>query len=142
MSTCVFCDIASGTSPASIVYQDDAILAFMDITPVNLGHILIVPRKHATYVAEMDEEVGKSLFKVTMRIEQAIRNSDVRCEGINLYLADGVAAGQEIYHVHMHVFPRFMGDSFRIFSGGVASLSRRELDGIAASIRSAYQSLF
>ena len=141
MSACIFCDIAAGEAPASIIYQDDAVLAFMDILPVNLGHVLVVPRKHATYMAEMDEAVGLSLFRVTMRIEQAIRNSDVRCEGINLYLADGVAAGQEIYHVHMHVFPRFIGDYFTVFSGRGISPSRQQLDGIAASIRSAYQLL-
>ncbi len=141
MSTCVFCDIVAGISSASVIYQDDAILAFMDTAPVNLGHILIVPRKHATYMADMDEAVGMHLFRVTMRIGQAIRNSSVRCEGINLYLADGAVAGQEIYHLHMHVFPRFKGDSFKVVSGGAAYPSRRELDEIATSIRSAYQSL-
>jgi histidine triad (HIT) family protein len=142
MSACIFCDIVAGEAPASVIYQDDVVLAFMDITPVNLGHILVVPRKHATYMADMDEAVGMSLFQVTMRIGQAIRNSSVRCEGINLFLADGAAAGQEIYHLHMHVFPRFTGDHFRIFAGGAASPSRMELDEIATSIRSAYQSLF
>ncbi len=141
MSACIFCDIAAGEAPASVIYQDDSVLAFMDITPVNLGHVLIVPRKHATYMAEMDEAVGAHLFRTTMRIGQAIRNSSVRCQGINLYLADGAVAGQQIYHLHMHVFPRFAGDSFRVFSGWPLTPSRRELDEIAASIRSAHQSL-
>ena len=107
MSSCVFCDIVEGSAPASVVYQDDVAVAFMSIGPVNPGHLMVVPRRHASALADLDETTGAHLFRVTMRMAGAIRRSGVRCEGINLFLADGEAAFQEIPHVHMHVFPRF-----------------------------------
>jgi histidine triad (HIT) family protein len=139
MSDCIFCDIVTGEIPASVVYEDDVVMAFMDIRPVNSGHTLIIPKQHFTYMAEMDEETGAHLFKVTMRVERAIRNSGVRCEGTNLFLADGEAAFQEVFHLHMHVFPRFKGDPFKIDADWNVRPPRDELDRIAASIRGAYE---
>ncbi|UCB43509.1 MAG: HIT family protein [Dehalococcoidales bacterium] len=141
MSDCVFCDIVAGTAPASIVYQDDVVIAFMDIRPVNPGHLVVIPREHSTSLAEMDEETGMYLFSVTMRLAQAVRDSGVKCEGINLFVADGEAAGQEIFHLHILVFPRFKNDSFRVNVDWSVQPSRDELDEIAARISRAYQSL-
>ena len=142
MSDCVFCDIVAGKAPASIVYQDDVVLAIMDIRPVNPGHVVVMPKKHIAYMADMDEGTGMHLFRIAMRVEQAIRNSGVRCEGANLFLADGEAAGQEVFHLHILVFPRFKDDSFRVKADWSVNPSRKELDGIAARIRSTYESLF
>jgi histidine triad (HIT) family protein len=138
---CVFCEIAEGRSPASIIYEDDVVMAIMDIGPINPGHAMVIPRRHFAYMADMDEATGMHLFKVTMRLQQAIRNSSVRCEGINLFLADGEAAFQEILHLHMHVFPRFKGDPFTIDADWSVHPPREELDRIAADIREAYESL-
>lgn len=141
MSDCVFCGIIAGDVPSGIVYQDDVVLAFMDINPVNSGHVLVVPRQHAPYLADMDEETGAHLFRVTMRIAQAIRSSGVKCEGINLFLADGEAAFQDVFHTHMHVFPRFKGDAFKIDADWSIHPPRFELDDVATKIRTAYESL-
>jgi histidine triad (HIT) family protein len=84
----------------------------MDITPVNSGHLLVVPIKHATYLADLDPQAGGALFNVAQRLSSAVRKSGLRAEGINLLLADGEAAGQEVFHVHLHVLPRFLGDGF------------------------------
>jgi len=138
MSDCVFCDIVGGKFPVSTVYEDDVVAAFMDISPVNPGHVLALPKRHFPYMADMDERTGAHLFKVTMRVAQAIRQSGVRCEGINLFLADGEAAFQEVFHLHMHVFPRFEGDPFKIDADWSVKPSREELDKIAAKIRAAY----
>ena len=135
---CVFCEIVAGESPASVVYADDLALAIMTIGPVNPGHVLVLPKRHAAYLADLDEETGGHLFKVTMRVAEAIRQSGVLCEGINLFLADGEAAFQEVFHVHLHVFPRFPGDPFRLDADWSAKPSRAELDHIAAQIRGAY----
>ena len=81
------------------------------------------------------------LLKITTRIEQAIRNSGVTCEGINLFLADDEAAFQDVFHLDMHVFPRFKGDSFKVDAGWSIKPSRKELDEIAARIRGACQLL-
>ena len=142
MSDCVFCDIVAGSAPASIVYRDDVVIAFMDITPINPGQVVVIPKKHLTYLAELDEATGMHLFKITMQLAQAIRKSGVKCEGINLFVADGEAAGQEVFHFHMLVIPRFKADSFKIHVDWSAAPPRDELDEIAARIQAAYQSIF
>lgn len=138
MTTCVFCDIVRGEAPASIVHADDVALAIMTIGPVNPGHVLVLPRRHAAFLADLDEETGMHLFKIAMRLAAAIRRSNVRCEGINLFLADGEAAFQEVFHVHLHVVPRFAGDTFQIDADWSATPSRAELDADAAELRRAY----
>jgi histidine triad (HIT) family protein len=132
---CVFCAIVAGESPASIVHEDDDTLAFMTIGPVTLGHLMVIPKRHAPYLADLDEETGAQIFVVAMRLAQALRASGLRCEGINLFLADGEAAFQEIFHVHLHVFPRFAGDSFRIDADWSVKPTRAELDEVAAQVR-------
>ena len=139
MSDCVFCNIVAGNGPASTVYEDGIVIAFMTIGPVNPGHVLVVPKSHIDYMADMDEEIGAHLFKVSMRIERARRKSGIRCEGTNLFLADGEAAGQDVFHLHMHVFPRFKGDSFKLDADFSAKPSREELDDIAGLLRRNYE---
>ena len=137
VTSCIFCDIVSGSSPASIVYADDQVMAFMDIQPVNAGHLLIVPRTHAAFLSEMDRETGGHMFRTAMRLAEAVRQSDVRCEGINLFLADGESAGQEVFHVHLHLIPRFRGDGFGFRFGPEYSRlpDRAALDELAERIR-------
>ena len=137
MEDCVFCRIVKGVAPESVVYADGKVLAFMDIQPVNPGHVLIIPKVHASGLSDLDEETGVHLFKVGMRIAGAVKRSGVKCEGVNLLLSDGRAAFQEIFHVHLHVIPRFEGDNLRISFERKYSLrpERSELDRIAARIR-------
>jgi len=137
MNRCVFCRIVEGTAPASIVYADEKVVGFMDIQPINPGHVLVIPRKHVPQLSELDEETGAHIFKVAMRIAKALRRSGVKCEGINLFLADGEAASQDVFHVHLHVIPRFKGDNFEIRISLDYGLkpSRKELDEIAGKIR-------
>jgi histidine triad (HIT) family protein len=135
MADCVFCGIVEGKLPASLVYEDAVALAFMDIRPINTGHVLVIPRSHFALMSGMDEETGAHLFRVAMRVQEGIRRSGVRSEGINLFLADGEAAGQEVFHVHLHVFPRYAGDGFKIEYDWSVQPPREELDEVAASIR-------
>lgn len=86
----------------------------MDIAPVNPGHALIVPRLHAAGLADLPEELGMHLFRVAQRTAAAIRSTAITCEDVNLFLADGEAAFQDVFHVHLHVIPRFSGDQFKI----------------------------
>jgi histidine triad (HIT) family protein len=139
MESCVFCRIVKGVTPADVVYSDDNVLAFMDIQPVNPGHVLAIPKAHAAGLSDLDEGTGGHMFKVAMRVAEGIGKSGVRCEGVNLLLSDGEAAFQEIFHVHLHVIPRFKGDGFGIRFGRQYGLrpDRRELQGIAARIREA-----
>jgi diadenosine tetraphosphate (Ap4A) HIT family hydrolase len=100
---CIFCQIIDGKAEVSTAYEDDTVIAIMTIGPINPGHMMVIPRKHFASMRDMDEDTGMHLFKITLRMEQAIRNSGVRCEGINLFLADGEAALQDVFHLHMHV---------------------------------------
>jgi histidine triad (HIT) family protein len=142
MSNCIFCEIITGKASASIVYQDDLVITIMDIRPVNPGHLMVIPKQHVAYMDEMDENTGMHLFRIAMRLEQSIRRSGVRCEGINLFLADGEAASQEIFHLHLHIFPRFKGDSFKIDADWSVNPSRQELDEVAKKINKAYTLLW
>lgn len=117
MDHCIFCEILAGRQPASLVYRDDLVMAFMDIQPVTPGHVLVVPNRHTDDLSGLEAEDGARLFQVGQKIAAALRRSGLRCEGVNFFLADGEAAGQEVFHVHLHVFPRFRGDGFGLRFG-------------------------
>jgi histidine triad (HIT) family protein len=141
MSECVFCDLVAGEGEASVVYEDERLLGFMDLHPVNPGHVLLVPKEHATSMAEVDEETGAHVFTTAMRMQQAIRASGIRCEGINVFVADGEAAFQDVFHFHLHVIPRFDGDPFKIHANS-REAPRADLDRVAADIRTSYEELW
>jgi histidine triad (HIT) family protein len=136
MSDCLLCRLAAGEAEVSVVHEDERTVTFMDIQPVVSGHMLVVPRRHAAYLADLDEEDGAQLFRVARLAAAALRDSTLRCEGVNFFLADGEAAGQEIFHVHLHVFPRFAGDGFGLrFPADYSVRARGELDQAAAALR-------
>ena len=136
MNRCLFCEIVGGRSPSSVVFRDGRCIAFMDIQPVNPGHLLVVPIEHAATLSDLDEDVGAHVFRVAQRLAGALRASGIRCEGINLFLADGEAAGQEVFHVHLHVLPRFYGDGFGLRFGPnyTNKPDRQELEAAAQRV--------
>lgn len=138
MSDCIFCDIIRGQVEASFLHQDPSISVFMDIKPITPGHILVVPNGHASCLMELSATTGAYMFKAAQRLAAAIRSSGLQCEGINFFLADGKAAGQEILHVHLHVFPRFKNDGFRLRFAGYKP-TRSDLDTAAEKIRNQTQ---
>jgi histidine triad (HIT) family protein len=142
MEECVFCQIVRGESPASVFYEDDLVLGFLSIGPVTEGHAMIIPKQHAAYLADLDEETGRHMWTITQRTAAALRKAEVKCEGVNLFLADGEAAFQEIFHVHMHVFPRYTGDSFGLVADWENRPPRAELDRVALQIQQAYERLW
>jgi histidine triad (HIT) family protein len=117
MSDCIFCKILSGQLPASFVYRDEICAAFMDIQPVTPGHTLIVPNQHAAHLADLDGATLAHMAQTAQTVAASLRKSGLQCEGVNLFLADGEAAGQEVFHVHLHVLPRFVGDGFGLKFG-------------------------
>ncbi len=137
---CVFCEIIAGRAEPSLVYEDDHVIAFMDIRPLTPGHLLVVPRSHADDLEALDEDLGTHLFRAGHRLARALRRSGLPCEGVNLFLADGEAAFQEVCHVHLHVLPRTHGDGFRI-NAAWRRPGRRELDVAAAQVRQAIRML-
>jgi histidine triad (HIT) family protein len=108
---CIFCQIISKKSPAFIIYEDDSVLAFMTNRPVNEGHTLIVPKKHYENIYEIPEDENAYLYKVVKRVAVAVRDS-MAAEGIRLVQNNGLAAGQVIFHYHVHVIPLKLGEGF------------------------------
>ena len=136
MDPCVFCKIVSGEIPSTKVYEDDLVLSFMDINPINLGHLLVIPKKHSRLVRDMDPKTSAHLFDVSQKISSAMRLSGINCEGINFLINDGRSAGQEVEHVHMHLIPRFSGDKFKVsFISSIERPKREVLDEISKKIK-------
>ena len=135
---CIFCKIVRREAPASIVDEDDRTLSFLDIRPLNPGHVLVIPKAHAA-LADLKPALGGRLFERAMAAAAALRRTGLRCEGVNVHVADGEAAGQEIFHVHLHVFPRYRGDGLglRVGPNYGRIADRKELDAIAAQLRAA-----
>jgi len=136
---CIFCAILVGDAPASFLYQDDIVVAFMDIRPVRPGHLLVVPRRHAELIPELDDAVLATMWSVATRLNRALRAGAPSVEAVSVYVADGEAAGQEIPHAHIHLIPRHADDGFgfRFPPGYGAQPARAELEVIADRIRSA-----
>ena len=139
LSSCEFCEIVAGRTPASVIHRDDDCLAFMDIRPVTAGHLLVVPIEHATHLADLDPAEGGALFTLAQRLAAAIRHSDLKPDGMTLHLADGEVAGPEIFHVHLHVIPRYRGDGFglKLPPGYGPHADRERLNRDAAAIAKA-----
>ena len=136
---CVFCLLIAGELEASVVYQDRRSVALMDIQPVTSGHVLVMPRTHGPSLADLDPDDGAQMFRVAQLAAAALRHSGLRCEGVNLFLADGAAAGQDVFHVHLHVFPRFEGDGFGLrLPPDYEVRPRDELDAAASALREAW----
>ena len=138
---CVICQLVNEEIEVTKVYEDNLVIAVMDIQPINPGHLFISPRKHIEFMSELDEELGAHMFKIAMKLADALRKSELKCEGVNLFLADGEVAGQEIPHVHLHVIPRIRGDGFSLrFDESYFELPKREeLEQAASLIRVAIE---
>ena len=108
---CVFCQIIHKRSPASIVYEDEQVVAFLSNRPVNEGHTLVVPKKHYENIFEIPEEEAAYLFRVVKHVAIAVRNA-MSTDGIRIVQNNGWAAGQVIFHLHVHVIPMEPNDGF------------------------------
>ena len=138
MADCIFCDIVAGQSPASFVHRDAIVSAFLDIRPVTPGHLLVIPNEHVVSIRDVPATCANQMFDVARRLAQVLSESSiVRADGVNLFVADGEAAGQDVFHAHIHVIPRFPGDQFVIGAGAWEhpAPTREELDDFADGLR-------
>ncbi|MFD1827923.1 HIT family protein [Mumia zhuanghuii] len=133
---CVFCAIVDGDAEASVVHEDEQAVVFMDLNPVTPGHLLVVPRRHAAGLEDLDEETSTHVWRLAHRLARALRRSGLRCDGINVFMADGEVAFQEVFHFHLHVIARHAGDGFTI-NADWKERSRSLLDTDASAIRNA-----
>jgi histidine triad (HIT) family protein len=134
MRNCIFCRIVAGEIPACRVYEDELVLAFLDIAPINPGHLLVIPKEHHTSAGTIPEETAGRMFRVGARLGVACRRA-LDMDGYNLHLADGTAAGQVVMHAHLHVVPRGVEDGFRWNWRQLAYRDDGERDERAAQIR-------
>jgi diadenosine tetraphosphate (Ap4A) HIT family hydrolase len=111
-SNCVFCQILAGELPVSMIFEDEKIAVFVDLFPVNEGHLLIIPKAHAVQMEEVAPDTLQHIMATAQKMNTALRASGLPCEGVNLFAADGEVAGQEVFHFHLHIIPRFTEDGF------------------------------
>lgn len=106
MTTCIFCKIAEGTLPSEKIYEDDHVIAIMDVMPVTKGHVLLIPKNHRENLYEMTEEEAAHLFSVAPKIANILKE-EFKPAGMNLLQNNGAPAGQAVFHFHMHFIPRY-----------------------------------
>ena len=137
---CIFCEIVRGSSPVSWVYQDDTVVAFMDIQPITQGHMLVVPREHAVLMTDINETAAMRTFRVARKLAAVARHT-LGASGINIIVMDGEAAYQDVPHFHVHVIPRYPRDGFGLTfpESYEQKPPRAQLDAIAAALHAASQ---
>ncbi len=135
MVDCVFCKIVEGQIPATKVLEDESTLAFMDIGQVNPGHVLVTVRPHIENIFGLDDKLAAAVFQTAARVARSIE-SVYSPPGVTLYQANGVAAGQTVFHFHLHLVPRYDEDGMQL-SWPTKHPSREQLEAEAAKIRGA-----
>ena len=134
MSDCIYCQIVVGESPSYKIYEDDDVLAFLDIYPINPGHTLVIPKAHTVDLLDTSIDSLIAIIKVLPKIAKAVVRG-VQADGFNVGVNNGAAAGQIIQHVHFHVIPRFKDDGYK--SWGQRKYKEGESAKIAEQIREA-----
>lgn len=113
MDNCIFCKILAGEIPSTAVYEDDDFKAILDVNPAARGHVIILPKKHAANIFELPDETAGKIMVVAKKIATAVKEA-YGCDGINILQNNGEAAGQTVFHLHVHIVPRFKGDDVTI----------------------------
>ena len=131
---CVFCRIAFGKIPAATVYEDDLVMAFLDIAPFNKGHCLIIPKEHYNSLTVMLPETAGRMMTVAAKLGAAVMRT-THADGFNLLLANGNVAGQVVPHTHLHLIPRFPQDGFLLPSRTVPYFDEDEKKKYTDDIR-------
>ncbi|MDG6222920.1 MAG: HIT family protein [Candidatus Bathyarchaeota archaeon] len=131
---CPFCNIASGAASASIVYEDSNVLAFMDLNPISVGHMLIISREHWTNLYDVPEGTLNEMIVIVKRVAVALKKA-FGCDGIRIIQNNERSAGQVVMHIHFHVIPTFAGQKPATRNLGRVRQNRKELDETAQKIR-------
>lgn len=129
---CIFCKILAGEIPSTAVYEDDDFKAILDVNPTARGHVIILPKNHAANIYELPDEDASKIMIVAKKIATAIEKA-YHCDGVNILQNNGEAAGQTVFHLHVHVIPRFKGDTVNI--GWKQGDMPEDLDAICKEIQ-------
>lgn len=133
MAECIFCRIVRGEIPCHKIAEDEHTLAFLDIGPLSEGHALVIPKRHAVTLDQLDDDAAGACVRMAKRIGAAVSMS-VECEGWNLLQNNGSAAGQVVMHVHFHVIPRIAGDALG-FRWPAGTLDREAAERLVDAIQ-------
>jgi len=112
---CIFCRIVAGEIPCSKVYEDSLFIAFLDINPVHKGHLLLVPKRHFVNMLDTPDREAEDIYKIARDLSKAVIEA-TGCDGVNLLQNNNAAAGQEVFHSHLHIIPRYEGDGLHFAS--------------------------
>ena len=137
MSDCVFCNIVAGRIPSAKVHEDELTLAFMDIGEVNPGHVLVAAKPHVENIFGLDDTLAAAVFRTAARVARAVQEAYAP-EGVTLYQANGSAAGQTVFHFHLHLVPRYDKDGMRL-TWPTKNPPREQLEANAAKLRAALE---
>ena len=110
---CIFCKIAAGEIPSNSIYEDEDFKVILDINPASKGHAVILPKNHAANIFELSDEDAEKIFKVAKKCSAAMMEV-LHCDGINILQNNGEAAGQTVFHLHVHLIPRYNEDGIQI----------------------------
>ena len=130
---CIFCRIVRRQAPASIIYEDETVMVFLDIRPLNIGHTLVIPKAHYVGIFDIPEKDLTNVYKVSKQISAAVKKA-TKADGISIIQQNGKAAGQDIFHLHVHVVPRFEGQKLPSFHD-LKEVERVKLDEVAKKIK-------
>lgn len=133
MRNCLFCKIITGEIPATKVFENDKVLAFLDIKPVNHGHMLVIPKEHHATLAETPDDVAADLMRVVPKLSKAVMKA-VSSPGFNIGINNGKIANQLVDHVHLHIMPRHEGDGYESWHGTEYE-SPEVMEKVASDIR-------
>jgi histidine triad (HIT) family protein len=133
IDSCIFCKIAQKQVPSSLVYEDEKTVAFLDIRPLNEGHTLVIPKEHYVNIFDIPKELICYIHGVTKKVAQAVEKA-THADGISIIQQNGEAAGQEIFHLHVHVIPRFEWQKLPRLSE-LSEADREQLSRTAEKIR-------
>lgn len=129
---CIFCKIAKGEIPSTTVYENEDFRVIFDIAPASKGHTLIIPKQHYDDIFDMDAQIGGRLFSLATAVAKSLKK-ELNCEGMNIVQNNGLIAGQTVFHFHLHLIPRYTGDTVNIkWNPGEAN--QEELEELASIV--------
>jgi histidine triad (HIT) family protein len=133
MNDCIFCKIVAGDIPSERIYEDDAAFAFLDIHPNNKGHTLVIPKNHCVNIYDFPDEALSGVIRAVKKVSIAVKKA-MNADGINLGMNNDGAAGQLVFHAHIHVIPRFSNDGLKHWHG--RAYENGEIEEFGKKIRS------
>jgi len=134
---CIFCRLANGDIPTNALYEDEIVKVIFDLSPASKGHIIILTKEHFDNLYAMEEETAAHVFKIATKLAKAIKIA-LKCDGMNVLQNNEAIAGQTVFHFHMHIIPRYVGDNAK-FAWSPGKISEDEIKDLTKKIQSSFE---